>query len=248
MQRRVVMGVVAALLAVIGGVLLVGYVSKADERAMAGQQPTAVLVVTKEIPQGTAAKDLMSYAEIKQLPKAAIAADAVADASTLKADNVASTALKVGEQVLSTRFVSADSDEVTSPVQVPAGMQLVSVLLDPERAMGAQLKAGDTVGVFISMTIKYEGKTTDDSITKEVAHRVLVTRVRGAVAPTKTTTSTGTADKAPDASVMVTLAVDAPLAEKVVWAKEYGKVWLSLEKPTTTTTGADGVQEETVLK
>ena len=53
MKRRVLAAVSAALLlAVVGGVLLLGYVGPADQRAMADLETATVLVVTKRVPSG----------------------------------------------------------------------------------------------------------------------------------------------------------------------------------------------------
>ena len=56
--------------------------------------------------------DLAAYVETRSLPKAAVVDGAVSDLTGLPQDNVASTALKVGEQVLAARFVNPNADEI----------------------------------------------------------------------------------------------------------------------------------------
>jgi pilus assembly protein CpaB len=110
---------------------------------------------------------------------------------------------------------------------VPDGLQEVSVLLEPQRAVGGRLAAGDTVGVVVSL--KLEDGT---SATHAVLHDVLITQVQGAPAPVESTDEQETASSgslAPSASLMITLAVNAAQAEAVVFGIEHGTLWLSLE-------------------
>ena len=66
-----------------------------------------------------------------------------------------------------------DERQAAGTVAVPAGLQEVSIVLEPQRAMGGRLAAGDEVGVIVS---KSEGET------HAVLHFVLVTQIQGAPA------------------------------------------------------------------
>ena len=55
MKRRVLAVVAALLLATVGGVMVLFYVSAADQRAMADMEPSTVLVVTRAVPEGATA-------------------------------------------------------------------------------------------------------------------------------------------------------------------------------------------------
>jgi pilus assembly protein CpaB len=152
---------------------------------------------------------------------------------------VATVDLQPGEQLLSGRFVRPDDLQVPGTVAVPTGMQEVSVLLEPQRAVGGRLKAGDTVGVVVSLKPDNGGKAE----THAVLHRVLVTQIQGAPAPVDTKADPQTASAgspAPTASLMVTLAVSAAQAEAVVFGVEHGTLWLTLE-PKVATTGGTAV-------
>ena len=126
-------------------------------------------------------------------------------------------------------------------MDLPAGLQEVSVLLEPQRAVGGRLAAGDTVGIVVSMTSQ-DGTPA----THAVLHQVLVTQVQGAPSPVDpaaqegedpATASSGT--PAPSASLMITFAVDAAQAEAVVFGVEHGTLWLSLEPDGADTGGTD---------
>jgi pilus assembly protein CpaB len=222
MRRRLLAAIAALVLALVGTVVLVAYVRGAENRALAGVQTVDVLVVQQPVPAGTAATELTGLVGVEQVPAKAAVQGRVTDLDEL-AGQVATVDLQPGEQLLAARFAGPDDLQAPGTVAVPAGAQEVSVLLEPQRAVGGRLAAGDTVGVFISL---------DPPSTHVVLHRVLVTQVQGAPAPAEgpddvETTSAGS--PAPAASLMVTLAVTAEQAEGVVFGAEHGTLWLSLE-------------------
>ena len=57
MNRRIIAILAAIVLAVTGAFLVLLYARSADNRAIAGQQPTKVYIATKVIPAGTTLKD-----------------------------------------------------------------------------------------------------------------------------------------------------------------------------------------------
>lgn len=223
MNRRVLAAVVAAVLAVVGGVLLTVYVQNADTRALAGTQPMSVLVVTKPIPKGTSVTQARDAVAVREVPGVAVVPGAVDAIADLDPTFVAVTNLEVGEQVLASRFASPASEEITEAVDVPKGMEQVSIILEPQRVIGSRLRAGETVGVIASFEIEDPGTEKGIETTHLMLSRVLVTRVAGVTA----NASDGTSAEAPSDAVMVTLAVSAHDAERVVFAQEFGKVWLT---------------------
>jgi pilus assembly protein CpaB len=234
-RRRAIAAVAAVVSAVIGAVLLVGYVSGADRRAEAGTVTTTVLVAKAEIPQGTSANALTSLVASKSLPRNAVTAGALTSLSQV-AGKVTTADVLPGEQLLAGRFgAPAAVHKTKKSVKVPAGMQQLSVVLPPERVVGGALQAGDHVGVFVSVT--------EPDQTHLVLKRVLVTRVQGAVVPATQNTSsdtsssttsaadsnTDTSEPLPTANQVVTLAVNGADAETIVFGVEHGSLWLSLD-------------------
>jgi pilus assembly protein CpaB len=215
-KRRVVAVVTALLLAGLGGLLLLTYVSAADHRAMADLQPATVLVVTKALPEGAAADVIAGSVAAKELPGLAVAPDATSSLSDLKG-LVTTTALQPGEQLLHSRLADPAVLQAARGLVVPNGMHRVSVQLTPARAVGGAIVAGDTVGVFLS--------TEDQSATKTQLslHKVLVTAVQGAPG------DGSAAAKSAQDGVTVTLAASAADVEKIVFTAEHGTIWLSAE-------------------
>ncbi|TRW44931.1 Flp pilus assembly protein CpaB [Georgenia yuyongxinii] len=252
MARRVIAAVAAVLLAAVGAFVLVSYVGAAEQRAMAGMASTNVLVVTTPIAKGTSADQLADQVERRDLPVKAVTPGTVTSLDELTG-LVATTDLQPGEQLLTARFANALTEAAAAAVEVPAGMQEVSVLLEPQRVVGGHLATGDTVGVYISLG----GETPQTHL---VLHKALVTQVQGAVpAPAAETTASTTdvvptadvapaPEAAPSQSVMVTLALTGPDAERLVFGSEHGTVWLSKQPADASTDGTRIVTRENVLQ
>jgi pilus assembly protein CpaB len=225
MKRRLLAALAALVLATVGAAVLLAYVRGADSRALAGVRTVPVLLVTQPVPAGTAGDQLAASVRTELLPAKAAASGRVRDLASLTG-KVATVDLEPGEQLLATRFAAPDQLRAPGTVELPAGKQEVSILLDPQRAIGGRLAAGDKVGIYLS-----EALANGSGATHAVLHHVLVTQVQGGTAPTPSS-SGGTqtaAASTPAGNVMVTLAVTASQAEAVVFGQEHGKLWLSLE-------------------
>ena len=225
MRRRFLAAVVALLLLVVGTAILVAYVKGADARALAGTRTVSVLVVDAPISAGTRGEDVPGKVRAEMVPEKVALPGRVTDLAALTG-RVTTADLQPGEQLLASRFVRPTDLQAPGTVPVPAGLQEVSVLLEPQRAVGGRLKAGDTVGVVVSLGGQGGGAT------HTVLHKVLVTQIQGAPAPADNTQSAQTASSggaAPTQSLLVTVAVSAAQAEAVVFGAEHGTLWLTLE-------------------
>jgi pilus assembly protein CpaB len=239
-MRRLLAALAALLLLVVGTAVLVAYVHGADNRALAGVRSVDVLVADELIPVGTPADEISAMVRTETVPAKSAVAGRVTDLDALTG-RVATVDLLPGEQLLVARFAQPDDLQSAGTVAVPAGLQEVSVLLEPQRAVGGRLAAGDTVGVVVSLT--FEDGT---SATHAVLHDVLVTQVQGAPAPAESTDEPETASSgtpAPSGSLMITFAVSAAQAEAVVFGVEHGTLWLSLEPEGAQTGGTDIVTQ-----
>jgi pilus assembly protein CpaB len=238
-RRRLLAAFAALVLLVAGTLVLLAYVRGADARALAGTRTVEVLVADELIPQGTAGTELAELVRTEVLPAKAALQGRVTDLSSL-IDLVSTVDLQPGEQLLTSRFESPDERLAPGTVDVPEGLHEVSVLLEPQRAVGGRLAAGDTVGVVVSMSTP---------ATHAVLHRVLVTQVQGAPAPAPAegegeTASAGSA--APSASLMITLAVSAAQAEAVVFGIEHGTLWLTLEPADADVSGTEVITPDNI--
>lgn len=215
MTTRIIAVIAAAVLAIVGAVLLVTYVRGADERAFNGTKLTEVLVVQNEIAAGTNGGALGTSVSLKSIPISYVAEGAVTDVAALDG-LVAAVVLEPGEQVLASRFVKPDSfGSSGGRAPIPEGLQEISLAIDQQRIVGGSLRAGDTVGVLVSLT----GEGDAPSSTRLIENGVLVTSVGSTQDP---------------ASTQVSLAVTADQAQRIVYALEFGRVWLSNQPAGTT--------------
>lgn len=244
------------VVAIIGTVLLFSYVQGADRRALANTETTDVLVVKQDVVAGTPASQLAQYVITKTVPRAALAEDVVADLESL-GSKVTSVALVPGEQLLNSRLVDASAFLGPARVDVPEGLQEITLRLSIDRVVGGKIQAGDTVGVFISLDGAAAEDGTVGTATQLTFHKVLVTGVQfssGAPAQTQADATRASSQGALNAnnqtaqtasdSYLITVARSAVDAEKLVYAAEFGKIYLSKE-PTDATEGTNGVVNQT---
>jgi pilus assembly protein CpaB len=257
--RRVIAAVVAIVLAAVGFVLVLNYASRADERAVAGMETDQVLVAVDTIPQGTSAEELTDLVETRAVPRQFQVGGPVTNLDDL-AGQVAVSDLAAGEQLQQARFATPEQLRGRSDYELPEEAQdlhQITVPLNTARALGGNIAAGDTVGVFISLKAEFNrnlyvdengnvqfaptgSDESDDSaqssnvtlsLTKLVLEKVLVTRVQGGFVPSSapSTDEEGESDSGPADEILVTLALAGGQAEQLVYGMEFGTVWLSYE-------------------
>lgn len=235
MKARLLGGIAALLLAVIGTVLLVTYIQGADKRAQQGLDPVTVLVVNERIPAGTKTEELGNRVKTETLPQSAVAPGTISALNDQKG-KVTSVDLQPGEQLLGLKLVNPN-ELVPGTVPVPEGLQEQTFILAPERILGGRIEAGDTVTVFASF--KLDGEIPADAdipaeakgwkqYTKLLYHDVLVTAVQQAAPDTeKKSTSAEGAVQLPNGSAYVTVALSDANATKMVFGAEFGTLYLS---------------------
>jgi pilus assembly protein CpaB len=225
MKSRLVATVTAVVLAIVGALLIFTYVGNAEDRAIADLEPASVLVIEAAVPAGTPAETLNESVAVAQLPASAVAPSALKDLSG-SAGKVTAVDLVPGEQLLAERLVAPNELQASGAVEVPEGLQEVSFQLEPQRVVGGRLAPGDHVGVFISMDGGGLEENPDKETTKLVLRKALLTSVQRAPQPV---TEEGKEDvqALPEGTMLITVAVDDAAAQKIVFASEFAKIWLS---------------------
>ena len=146
-MRRSVVGVILALvLAAIGTVALVLYVSRAEERAREGEELVEVYVVDSLIPAGTPSEQIEDALRVEEVPLKVRPDNSVDNLADI-AGQVSGVDLVPGEQLLSSRFVT-QSDFVNRQVgvDVPDEKIEITIALDPERAIGGHRRRSERDG------------------------------------------------------------------------------------------------------
>ena len=257
MNRRVMGAIAAGVLAVVGTLVILAYVRDADDRAQADIEMVEVYVVDDRVAAGSGEADLRGAVDVAMVQASTVVSGVVTDVAELEG-KVAAIDLVPGEQLLRSRLVdeAAYQDGRSRLTSVPEGLHEVTVSLAPERALGGQVVPGDTVSVLASFDpfdvnvvdpdAPVGDGTTDPAIvaglsggpktpntTHIIQHKVLVTRVQVEQLPQEETDSEGNPVPAgvlaPTGNLLVTLAMDAAEAERLVFSPEFGYVWLTYE-------------------
>ena len=248
-MRRSVIGVVLALiLAAIGTVALVTYVSRAEERAREGEELVEVYVVEQLIPTGTPSEQIEPALRIEEVPLKVRPNNSVDNLANL-AGQVTAIDLVPGEQLLGSRFVTrANFTNREAGVDVPDDKIEITISLDPERAVGGLLLPGDLVAVFASFepfdlqanVVEVDGEevalpaslaadTTakTPNSTDLLLHQVLVTAVQEEISTNfNEDEERDRLKEAPEDRLLITLAVNPADAERIIFTAEFELVWL----------------------
>lgn len=235
MKARLLGGIAAIVLAILGTVMLVNYVGGADQRAMAGTETTEVAVVQKEIAAGTLVSSFGDSVQIRQVPSSMLADGALTDLKDVQA-KVAAMKLLPGDQLSSDRLSDAATFKGNNRVEIPDTMQQLSFSVSADRVVGGQLLPADYAAFFLSYNQGIEPGTVDVPATKNTLRKVLVVSMQADTKATATASEkSGSAPPtiAPDtvgpASYVVTVALTPADAIKLVHAAEFGHIWVAKE-------------------
>lgn len=165
MGRRILAIIAAAVIALVGAVLVLVYARGADARAVAAASPVTVYVTKQVVPAGTSMKDAVRLGEMAQTQVAA-RAKPLGALQTIDETNgalVALTDLQPGQYVLSNAF--GDTPVGDKAIQVGAGKLAVSVqLADPAR-VGTFVTPGSYITIFMTYPLAKLGSTTGAAAT-----------------------------------------------------------------------------------
>lgn len=230
MKSRMLAGVSAVVLAIIGAVLIVTYAQGADQRAMKDMDPTGVMVVTKAVPAGASLDTVKASVTLQQVPATAVSKTALKNLDD-SAGKVAAVDLVPGEQLLAERLVDPKDVKSSGAVKVPAGLQEITFELEAKRVVGGRIEAGDHVGIGFSFGAGADKTKPGEGTTQLTLRKVLVTAVQRAPQPSaKPTDGTNPQDTTlPQGSFMVTVAVNDIDATKIIYSSNNGDLWLTKE-------------------
>ena len=228
-RRRVLVIIAAIVLTLFGTFVLIAFVNSAENRAREGTDVVQVLVATEQIPAGTPASELANSRSItrREVLPSSVEDDAVGDVNDL-GNQVAVQDILAGQQIVDRQFGPPGQQRRTGAGRIPEGQEIVTVSLEPQRAVNGQIAEGDLVGVLVSLEDATaaggeagdEGESFgagEDAFTATVLSGVEVTAVSGADPETGTT----------DEVITVSLLVDQPAVERIVYGAEFGRLWLT---------------------
>jgi pilus assembly protein CpaB len=245
-DRRRILLIVAAVVALLGTALVFVYVKGADTRAQAQFDMVQVLKASQDIASGESYDDALTAGKVGlvDVPKDQLVPGYEVAADGLKG-KYAAQPIHAGEQVLSTMW-GTTIQASTSNLAIPEGKMAISVnLTDPDRVAG-NLDTGSLVAIFVT---GQADPNTNDTSTKLLLTKVTVLRV-GSPVPTSTTkTSTDGSQTTEDLPrTLLTLAVDQSEAQKVIVASKADELTFALLTSNSATKNTPATSSNTLFK
>jgi pilus assembly protein CpaB len=252
MDRRKLLLVVAAVVAVLGVALVFVYAKGADKRAAEKYDTVEVLVANKKIAPGESFDEALESGkfELTDVTLGQVL-DGAGDESDRFEGSVALTALYPGEQLVPEKFGGAFDVEAQTTLPIPEGKLAISILVNDDGRVGKFLAPGAEVAIIWT--------DIDRSTQEPVLTTVLLDRVT-LLAAGSTTSLNGNgnedaaAEDAPDAQSegeiqqLLTIAVSQRDAQRVRFAEKAGELTAALlnDASEVSQTG-DGTTVETVV-
>ena len=257
MKRRLVIIVLALILAAVGTSGVLTYVKGADTRAIAGMKAVSVLVAQKTIPAGTAAGAALHGGLLasQTLPASSVPANALSAITTDMSSLVLSTDLQPGQLLLRPMLVTAA--QTTSGLAIPPGMMALTISFCLPEVVAGSVVAGSQVAIFDTVGFSSAGTITagpgctgaHTQIDGTVKTRVVLTRVlvlsvgtapAGVTSTSAASTLSGSSSSSGQAGTLVTLAVTQAQAEQLIQMTETGMPYLALLTTNSHTTSDAG--------
>ena len=228
--RRNLIIVTSIVVAALATLLLVKTASS-KKQVVTQKEPSAkVFLVREVVPQGTKGEDLARFVVPEEVPDRLRIPDAISSLDQLKG-LIAKVDLLPREQVVQSRF---GTTETKVGADIPPGLIDIAFLMPSDRIVGGRVEPGkDRVAIFASL-----GPLTDaqnnvlaNDETHLMLHKVPVVNIQvpvGQAAPAKDAPPSAQ-DTIPGGSIIVTLAVNGPNAERLVFASKNGEIWMARE-------------------
>lgn len=236
-NRRVLILVVAVALAGLTAFLTFHYANTADERAFKDAQLVEVFMVQKDIPKGFPGEKALDegYIGKESIPRKFFPAKAITNAQALRGQ-VALSALSTGVPVVEGNFVEPRLAQESFAQRLGKDRQAVTLSISDVQGVARLVVPGDHVNLMLTTDKQGAGATSGEKETQFVLQNVEVLAVGNSTTLQPGDTAVKAADvqagqaKTVDSGLM-TFAVKAMDAERVVNASETGSIHLTLVPP-----------------
>jgi pilus assembly protein CpaB len=261
MKRRLLIIVLALILAAVGTSGVLSYVKQANAHALAGMTPVSVLVAQRKIPSGTTAGAAVREGLLasEKLPASAVPVNALSAVPGSLYSLAFSAEVEPGQLLLRPMLVQAT--QLTSGLAIPPGMMAVTITFCLSEVVAGAIHPGSQVAVFdtiasggASQLSAQPGcagahqQSAGSIKTRIVLPRLLVLSVGAATGgtasgPATTAQNPGSSSSGSSASgsgTLVTMAVSQTDAERLIQLTEAGLPYLALLSPASRTTADAG--------
>jgi pilus assembly protein CpaB len=259
MKRRLLIIVLALILAAAGTSGVLAYVRGANTRAIAGMKAVSVLVAQKKITSGTTASSALHSGLLasQTLPASSVPADALSAITSALSSLVLSADLQPGQLLLRPMLVTAA--QTTRGLAIPPGQMALTLSFCLPEAVAGAVQAGSEVAVFDTVGFNtgspisaapgcagahtQTGGTIRTRVVLQRAHVLSVGQAAPAGATSTSTTSAlngGGSSSSSQTGTLVTLAVTQSQAEQLIQMTETGLPYLALLTTSSHTTADAG--------
>jgi pilus assembly protein CpaB len=228
-NRRLVGLIVALVLAGVATFLLINFVNSADERARTGEELATVFVAQGDITAGTSADDAAAQGLIAQddVPARTVPAGAIGSLESI-AGQVAVGPIFEGEILVAGRFGSTAAS-ATGLIDIPEGLQAVTVDAGVLEGVAGFVQAGDQVSVVATVTDVDEEDGSEEARTQYLLQNAQVLAVGRRVPAQQTEDGAGEDQIQQQGERYVfTLGMDPVSIEQLIFAYQQGQVWFTL--------------------
>ena len=236
-NRRVLILVIAVALAGLTAFLTFHYANTADERAFKGAELVEVFVVKRDIPKGLPGEKALDegYIGKESIPRKFFPAQAITNPQQLRGQ-VALAALSTGVPLVDGNFAEPRVAQESFAQRLGKDQQAVTLSVSDVQAVARLVVPGDRVNLMITMDKEAAPGAPGGKETRFVIQNVQVLAVGNS-----TTLQPGEANGEPQPlaagvaktadSGLMTFAVPAIDAERVVHASQVGSIHLTLVPP-----------------
>ena len=238
MGRRIIAIIAAAVIALVGAILVLVYARGADNRAIEAASPTAVYVSDEVVPAGTSLKEAL---RLELISETRAASQSVPEGALTVVDDtnsalVALTDVPPGQFLLSASFGETPLGE--KALQVAAGKLAVSVQLSDPARVGTFVTPGSDLTLFMTYELKSLDTTEEAQVFNDQdvqGTSVLLDNVRviamgdaSLTPPQDQTTDDDQATQSDEPSFLVTLEVSPEQATRLVHAINNYEIYAGL--------------------
>lgn len=232
MRTKVIIIVIALALGGVAAALAARYVTSARTEVASGSKPVEVLVAQEDIPRGLSSEELVAkkMITIEKVPQRFVAAGAISSARAIEGQ-VLSAPLSQGEQVTASRFAVPSAAGLA--YSIPREQIAIAIPVDEVKGISGLVRPGDHVAVFATFA---PGPNGEENVTKILLADAKVLAMGGALTVEETpqgdqkegALNAASRQESNAIARTMTLSVSAADAEKLVFAEETGKVWVTL--------------------
>lgn len=244
MDRRKLLLVVAAVVAVLGVALVFVYAKGADNRAADKYDTTEVLVAKVKINPGESFDEAL---ESGKFELADVAQGQVLKGADDESDpyqgSVALTTIYPNEQLILDKFGGTDEVEADVTLPIPDGKIAISIAVEDAGRVGYFVRPGAEVAVISTLI---DRATQAPIVTRTLLDRVTVL----AAGDTSSITDTTAGDEEAESGIkqLLTIAVTQRQAEQVRFAEKAGELSAALLNSASVVKTDDGVDVDNLYK